>query len=120
MIAANKVDVASWIREEERALKRVRETITICRRDIAKMIETGVEEGVVLVEAIEGARDWIAVHGLYRTLVGSISRNAEIGELRQVSIALSELAAKILKALENHVNVSNMSVTYRFQNQTQF
>ena len=38
--------LAEAVRAEERALKRVRERITICRRDIAKMIVTGIEEGV--------------------------------------------------------------------------
>ena len=36
---------AEDVRAEERALRLVRERITLCRRDIAKMIATGVEEG---------------------------------------------------------------------------
>ena len=38
--------LAEEVRAEERALKLVRERITICRRDIAKMIATGMEENV--------------------------------------------------------------------------
>src|ERR1700690_4630412 len=34
------------VRAEERALRLARERITLCRRDIAKMIATGIEEGV--------------------------------------------------------------------------
>src|ERR1700692_3886006 len=37
---------AEEVRAEERALRLVRERITLCRRDIAKMIATGVEEAV--------------------------------------------------------------------------
>ena len=37
---------AEEVRAEERALRLVRERITLCRRDIAKMIATGIEEGV--------------------------------------------------------------------------
>src|ERR1700722_1467972 len=37
---------AEEVRAEERALKLARERVTICRRDIAKMIATGIEEGV--------------------------------------------------------------------------
>ena len=37
---------ADEVRAEERALRLVRERITLCRRDIAKMIATGLEEGV--------------------------------------------------------------------------
>jgi len=38
--------LAEGVRAEQRALKLARERITLCRRDIAKMIATGIEEGV--------------------------------------------------------------------------
>ena len=38
--------LAEEVRAEQRALKLARERITLCRRDIAKMIATGIEEGV--------------------------------------------------------------------------
>ena len=38
--------LAAEVEAEARALRLVRERITICRRDIAKMIATGIEEGV--------------------------------------------------------------------------
>ena len=47
--------LAEAVRAEERALKRVRERITICRRDIAKMIVTGIEEGVPTRQSRAGA-----------------------------------------------------------------
>jgi len=56
--------MAEEIRAEERALALVKETITIMRRNIAKMIETAIEKGIVLAGDIEGANDWIAVHVL--------------------------------------------------------
>src|SRR6202167_4747078 len=37
---------AEEVRVEERVLRLVRERVTLCRRDIAKMIATGVKEGV--------------------------------------------------------------------------
>jgi replication initiation protein RepC len=100
--------LAEQIRAEERALKRVKESITITRRDIAKMIEMAIEEGVALVAAIEGASDWMAVHVLYRGIVGRIERNAQIADLEAIAGDLAGLAAKILMALENHVNAPNM------------
>ena len=57
--------LAEAVRAEERALKRVRERITICRRDIAKMIVTGMEEGAPTRRAGQGPADWNAVHDLF-------------------------------------------------------
>ena len=45
---------AEEVRAEERALRLVRERITLCRRDIAKMIATGIEEGVPAGRAGQG------------------------------------------------------------------
>ena len=70
---------------EERALRRVRERITFCRRDIAKMIATGVEEGVPTRRAGEGPFDWSEIHGIYRGILvrvrtrGPLSVDGEIG-----------------------------------------
>jgi len=100
--------LAEAVRADDRALKRLRESITIARRDIVKMIETAIEEGV-RVPATIGASDWVAVHGLYRGLVGEVARNAGIPHLQPVASALAELSAKILSALEDHINSKNMS-----------
>ena len=53
---------AEEVRAEERALRLVRERITLCRRDIAKMIATGIEEGVPTRRAGQGPADWAEVH----------------------------------------------------------
>ena len=53
---------AEEVRADERALKLVRERITLCRRDIAKMIATGIEEGVPTRSAGQGPADWAEVH----------------------------------------------------------
>ena len=49
--------LAEDVRAEERALKLAKERITLCRRDIAKMIATGVEEGVSTRRAGQGSRN---------------------------------------------------------------
>ena len=55
--------LAEEVKAERRALTLVRERITLCRRDIVKMIATGVEEGV--------PADWRAFHAAYtRSAVG--------------------------------------------------
>ena len=50
-------------------MRLVRERITFCRRDIAKMIATGVEEGVPTRRAGKGPFDWSEIHGIYRGIL---------------------------------------------------
>jgi replication initiation protein RepC len=102
----------AWAEEvqlEERALKLAREKITICRRDIAKMIATGMEEGVPTTSAGQGPADWIAVHDLYRGIVGRIPRSATRQALEPIAEELALLAGEILTLLEDHVKSQNLS-----------
>lgn len=99
--------LAEGVRAEQRALKLARERITLCRRDIAKMIATGIEEGVPTGGAGEGG--WAELHARYRTIVGRIPRRATLAELEPVADELSRLADRILNLLESHVKTSNSS-----------
>ena len=101
--------LAEAVRAEERAFKRVRERITICRRDIAKMIATGIEEGVPTRGAGEGPADWSAIHTLYRGMVGRIPRTATREELEPIADELAMLSAEVLSLLESHINSQNIS-----------
>ena len=101
--------LAEAVRAEERALKRVRERITICRRDIAKMIVTGIEEGVPTRRAGQGPADWSAVHELFRGVVARIPRTATREELEPVADELAMLSVEVLSLLETHINSQNIS-----------
>ena len=101
--------LAEAVRAEERALKRVRERITICRRDIAKMIATGIEEGAPTRRAGQGPADWSEIHALYRTMVGRIPRTATRHELEPVADELAMLSSEVLNLLETHINSKNIS-----------
>ncbi len=102
---------AEEVRAEERALRLVRERITLCRRDIAKMIATGIEEGVPVVKpanspsvaAGQGLSDWSDIHGLFRGILGRIPRTASRRELEPIAEELTLLADEILSLLENHI-----------------
>jgi len=98
--------LAEEARAEQRALRLARERITLCRRDIAKMIATGIEEGVPAGRAGEGPGDWAELHSLYRSIVGRIPRSATLAELEPIADELSRLADRILKLLETHVKRS--------------
>jgi len=100
---------ADEVRAEERALRLVRERITLCRRDIAKMIATGVEEGVPVVMAGQGASQWPDIHRLYRAIVDRIPRTAVRAELEPIADELSRLAGDILSLLETHLKTKELS-----------
>ncbi|SFJ74913.1 replication initiation protein RepC [Bosea sp. OK403] len=100
---------AEQVQLEERALKLVREKITICRRDIAKMIATGLEEGVSTHRGGQGPADWMEIHTLYRGIVGRIPRSATRQVLEPIAEDLSLLADEVLILLEDHIKTQNMS-----------
>jgi replication initiation protein RepC len=99
--------LAEEVRAEHRALRLVRERVTLCRRDIAKMIATGIEEGVPTGRAGEG--DWGGLHTLFRTIVGRIPRRPTLAELEPIGEELSRLANRTLNLLETHVKTLNLS-----------
>jgi replication initiation protein RepC len=98
---------AEEVRTEQRALKLVRERITLCRRDIAKMIATGIEIGVPTRRGQHGPADWAEVHALYRGVMDRVPRTATRQILEPIADDLSLLADEILTLLENHVKTSN-------------
>jgi len=100
---------ADEVHAEERALKLVKERITICRRDITKMIATGIEEGVATGQAGQGADGWPDIHTLYREIIGRIPRTAPRMVLEPIAEELSILADEILMLLEAHEKNQNLS-----------
>jgi replication initiation protein RepC len=113
--AAEIENLAEEVRAENRAMALLREKITLTRRDIAKMIATGIEEGV--------SGDWEGFHLRYATLSGRYARNLLRSGLEALARELAELAAEIRKLLENHVKPQNMSANEsqserHIQNQT--
>jgi replication initiation protein RepC len=96
---------AEEVRAEERALKLARERITLCRRDIAKMIATGTEEAVPSRRAGQGPADWAEVHRLYRGILERIPRSAAREELEPIAEELTLLAEEILSLLESHIKL---------------
>src|SRR5208283_4837484 len=94
-------NLAEEVRAENRAMALLREKITLTRRDIAKMIATGIEEGV--------PGDWEGFHLRYATLSGRYARNLLRSDLEALASELTALATEIRKLLENDVKPQNMS-----------
>ena len=126
-LAARADEIEAWaqeVRAEEMALRLVRERISLCRRDIAKMIATGLEEGVSVpgatgacVPAGQGPSDWAGVHELFRGIVSRIPRTATRCELEPIAEELTLMADEVLSLLETHVKtkekIANESQTER-------
>jgi replication initiation protein RepC len=100
---------AEEVRADERALRLVRERITLCRRDIAKMIATAVDEGVPTRREGQGPEDWTGVRRRYQAVVGRIPRRADREILELIAEELSQLADEVVTLLENHINVRNLT-----------
>ncbi len=101
--------LAAAVETEARALKLVRERITLCRRDIAKMIATGIAECVPTRRGGQGPADWQEVHAAFRAIVGQIPRTATRQQLEPIAEELSQLADDVLNLLETHVKSTNPS-----------
>jgi replication initiation protein RepC len=99
--AAEIDNLAEEVRAENRAIALLREQITLTRRDVAKMIETGLEERV--------PGDWEELHLRYAALSGRYARRLPRPDLEALASDLATLAAEIRKSLEAHVKTHNMS-----------
>jgi replication initiation protein RepC len=102
-------NLAKEVEAEARALKLARERITLCRRDIAKMIATGIEEGVLMGGAGQGPASWQEIHAAFRALVEEIPRTATREQLEPMAELLSQFADDVLKLLETHIKTENPS-----------
>ena len=101
--------LAAEIEAEARAVKLARERITLCRRDIAKMIATGIEEGVPTRREGQGPASWQEVHAAFRAVVEGLPRAATRQQLEGVAEALSQLADDVRILLETQIKTTNMS-----------
>jgi replication initiation protein RepC len=101
--------MAREIEAEVRAIKLAKERITLCRRDIAKMIATGIEEGVPTRRVGQGPASWEELHAVFRGLVEGVSRTAGREELESTAGALSGLADDVLNLLETQAKKTNTS-----------
>lgn len=88
-------DLAEQTRAERKALRLARERLTILRRDIVKMIEAGIDEGV--------PGNWGRVQLAYQAIVGKLPRTAPLKLLEQVSGELEDLRLEIRETLESFI-----------------
>lgn len=87
-------ELAGSIAKERKILGCLREQATLARRDIAKMIVAGVEEGV--------DADWSRIHREFRDLVSRLPRIPSRDVLEPLVEKLTELSASVLAILQQH------------------
>ncbi|WP_040588662.1 plasmid replication protein RepC [Allomesorhizobium alhagi] len=92
---------AELVRADNRALRLMRERITLHRRDIHKLIEAAVEEDV--------PGDWGGLWRRFRAVVEAIPRRATVADLAPIVADLAGIHEDVDKLLEVHMNSTNSS-----------
>ena len=92
---------AEQVRADNRALKLMRERITLQRRDIQKLVEVAVDEGA--------PGDWAEVWKRFRAIVDRIPRRAEAHDLEPIVAELAALREDVDMMLESFMNPMNPS-----------
>ncbi|RWE19722.1 MAG: replication initiation protein RepC [Mesorhizobium sp.] len=92
---------AERVRAETRALKLMRERITLQRRDIQKLVDAAIEE--------RAPGDWGAIWRRFRAIVDAIPRRADLRELEPIVADLAALREEVDMMLESFMNSMNPS-----------
>ena len=107
--AAEFATLAEEVRAEDQALRFARERITLARRDIVKIIATGLEEAVPVPAAGQGPTSWEGFHALYRSIVGRIPRTPVLADVSPIAGELAALADNLLSLLQAHIKNKELS-----------
>jgi replication initiation protein RepC len=105
--------LAEEVQADRCALKYARERISLARRDIVKIITTGLEEGVPIPATGQGPSTWEGVHALYRTIIARIPRVGALAEIEPIAEELTAFADRLLNTLETHIETIKMGTNER-------
>ena len=92
---------AERVRADNKALRLMRERVTLHRRDIQKLIEVGLDEDV--------PGDWRSLWRRFRVIVEAIPRRAALAELERIVADLAALQEEVDILLEKHMDSTNPS-----------
>jgi replication initiation protein RepC len=85
-------DLADAVAAERKAFRLVKEQLTICRRDVVKMIEAGINEDV--------PGNWRGFQRRYEEIVGRLPRTAPRQALEAIADEMEDLWADVHQTLE--------------------
>ncbi|MDW9689303.1 plasmid replication protein RepC [Sinorhizobium meliloti] len=92
---------AQQVAAERKRFRITKEALSICRRDVRKLISAAMEEGA--------AGDWGHIEGIFLGLTGRIPRTPTIADLQQILEEMEMLREEIINRLEIHDDSQNMS-----------
>lgn len=92
--------IAQDVVAERTRFRRTKEALTICRRDVRKLISAAVEEGA--------PGNWGQVEAVYVDILARLPRYPERGQLELALDEMQLLRAEILNSLENQLKPENM------------
>lgn len=93
--------MAQQVMASRAAFRKAKESLTICRRDVRKLITAAMEEGA------EG--DWKAIEDIYVALVGRIPRAPTLADVTTILEEMEMLREEIVNRLEVQGNSENNS-----------
>lgn len=93
--------LAQKVAEENRLFKRSKESLTLCRRDVRKLITAAMDEGA------EG--DWSAIEAMYVALIARLPRNASRLQVEAILAEMTMLRDEIVNLLEIQLKTQNES-----------
>lgn len=93
--------LAQQVIQARTAFRKAKESLTICRRDVRKLITAAAEEGA--------AGDWQAIEEVYIGLVSGLQRTPTLPEVIEALKNMEVLKQNILNLLEIEVKTENLS-----------
>ncbi|MBO9127726.1 MULTISPECIES: plasmid replication protein RepC [unclassified Rhizobium] len=93
--------MAQQVAAERAAFRKAKESLTICRRDVRKLISAAMEEGA--------AGDWLKVEGTYIALISRLPRIPSIDDISNILDEMQLLKDEILNQLEIQQEFRNNS-----------
>lgn len=93
-------ELADAVRAEKNAFRLAKERLTLLRRDVVKLIETGIEENV--------PGNWGRIQQSYQAIVGRLPRSAPRQLIEDICCDLHGLYTEILEVLESFAKIQNL------------
>ncbi|MDQ0322122.1 replication initiation protein RepC [Pararhizobium capsulatum DSM 1112] len=91
--------LADQVSRQRLQLQRLKERVSLCRRDIAKLIETAMDEGAL--------GDWGSIQLQFRTLVYSLPRACGVAEIAPILEEMEMFREEVVNRLELKVKIDN-------------
>ncbi|WP_208246377.1 plasmid replication protein RepC (plasmid) [Rhizobium sp. T1470] len=94
--------MAQQVAADRATFRRAKESLTICRRDVRKLITAAIEEGA--------SGDWVTIEQVYITLMSRIPRTPTLSDVASILDEMSLLQDEIINTLEMQQNNESMSI----------